>query len=101
MKPAETTRATEATQAVTTKAVELARARRDPHRVSGAPDPIVASASKTPSMGQGSEMRVDRLKIKKERELAHKPDRDLSESGRKQRRRIQTNTPANAAEGDR
>ena len=64
MKLAETTRATEATQAVTTKAVELARVRRDPHHVLGVPDPIAASTSKTLSMGQGSETRVDRLEIK-------------------------------------
>ena len=64
MKLAEMMRTTEATRAVTRMGVELAWARRDPHRVSGAPDLIVASASKTLSMCQGSEMRVDCLKIK-------------------------------------
>jgi len=79
MKPTEMTKTTEAKRAVMTTVVELARERRDPHRVLGAPDPIAASASKTPSMGQGSETRVNRLEIKKEKEeLAHKLDRDLS-----------------------
>jgi len=65
MKPAEMTRMVEAARAETTTGVELARARRDPQHVSGAPDPIAASASKTPSMGQGSERsnRVDLYKI--------------------------------------
>ena len=79
MKPTDVTKTTEAKRAVMMTVVELARERRDPHCVLGAPDPIAASASKTPSMGQGSEMRVHRLEIKKEKEeLAHKLNRDLS-----------------------